>query len=93
MSMENDVLIKTSIRHTEIIEFTVPTCLLCYLVNGDDEGLTDEEVEAVDIFLEHEDILVAGGPDEDAEPYFSWDNDITDEGGDVIDIKCVVRSV
>lgn len=48
----------------------IPTWALCYIVNGDQTGLTDEEVQMInDIYHRQHIELIC--PDYESEPYFS----------------------
>lgn len=40
---------KTLSKHSNL---SIPTWALCYLVNGDKEGLTDKEISQIESFLE-----------------------------------------
>lgn len=50
----------------------VPTYALCYLVNGDATGLTEQEVSEIDSLLREQAVeLVCPPSDDEWQPYFS----------------------
>lgn len=51
----------------------VPTYALCYLVNGDATGLTEQEVNEIDSLLREQsvELVCTPEPDEEWHPYFS----------------------
>lgn len=50
----------------------VPTYALCYLVNGDATGLTEQEVNEIDRLLREQSVEIVSPPsDEEWQPYFS----------------------
>lgn len=50
----------------------VPTYALCYLVNGDATGLTEQEVGEIDSLLREQAVeLVCPPSDDEWQPYFS----------------------
>lgn len=50
----------------------VPTYALCYLVNGDATGLTEQEVNEIDRLLREQAVEIVSPPsDEEWQPYFS----------------------
>jgi hypothetical protein len=78
-----------------VIEYTVPERALSYLINGDSSGFEDSEQEAIDYFIKSKDLNEAKGhwshDSENNEAYFSWRNDITNLGGNCVDIQWVQR--
>lgn len=52
----------------------IPTWALCYLINSDPTGLTDEEIEMVDKWYEQnmvEVVCTASGHEGECNPYFT----------------------
>lgn len=60
----------------------LPEWSLCYIVNGDDQGLSDKEIAMVDSWLEELKVINIDVKDEG---YFAHSNDISNEGGTVYD--------
>ncbi len=86
----------------ENIEFTVPSYALCSIVNGDETGMTDDEIESVDALEERAESLrdAFGGThyhwsvSEGAESEFCHTNDVDGMAGDCVVINLVImRSV
>ena len=86
----------------EVIEYTVPEWALCYLLDGhsisvDDPDLddADEDIQAINSFLKTEGLNKSKGhwsyDSENSEAYFSWRNDITNLGGNCVDVQWVQR--
>lgn len=70
----------------------VPTYALCYLVNGDATGLTEQEINEIDSLLREQsvELVCPPEPDEEWKPYFShypWFG----ESCEVIDCDVVYR--
>lgn len=71
----------------ELIEYTIPTWALSSLINGDDSGLKDEDIEKIDKFVA-EVVDTYGNAnfmlgEESEESHFSYFNDIDSLGSDV----------
>lgn len=71
----------------ELIEYTIPTWALSSLINGDDSGLQDEDIEKIDKFVS-EVVDTYGNAnfmlgEESEESHFSYFNDIDSLGSDV----------
>jgi hypothetical protein len=71
----------------ELIEYTIPTWALSSLINGDDSGLEDEDIEKLDSFINkvvkrHGNALFMLG-DKSEKSEFSSYNDIDNLGNDV----------
>lgn len=71
----------------ELIEYTIPTWALSSLINGDDSGLKDEDIEKIDKFVA-EVVDTYGNAnfmlgEESEESHFSYFNDIDRLGSDV----------
>lgn len=76
--------------------YRLPEWALPYLINGDDSGLTDEEIQEVDQYIQSQ--LTRAGVNyfdvslpEGSEPFFSHNNDIKNQGGTVYDCKVLVE--
>ena len=73
-----------------LLSFTIPTWAVSSLVNGDDSGLEDEDIEKLNKFLDktvskYGNAFFMIGSDEDMESEFSYRNDIDGTlGGDVV---------
>lgn len=71
----------------EILEFRIPTWALCSLINGDNSGLTDEDISKINSFCSKT-VLSYGNanfclPDEDKRNEgFYYRNDIDNMGSD-----------
>jgi hypothetical protein len=73
----------------DLIEYIIPTWAVGSLINVDDTGLTDEEVEKIDRFVDKVveqwgNALFMLGDDDDSESYFSYSNDIDNMGSEVM---------
>lgn len=71
----------------ELVEYTIPTWAVSSLINGDDSGLEDEDIEKIDNFIQkvlnrHGNALFMLG-DKSEESDFSPYNDIDNLGSDV----------
>ena len=79
----------------EVVEYTVPEWALSYLFNGDSSGTEDEDREAIDSFMKTEGLSEDSGhwscDSENNEAYFSLRNDITNLGGNCVDVQWVQR--
>jgi hypothetical protein len=72
------------------VVYTIPSYFLNYLVNGDVEGLTPEELGKIIKFerqLSEQSKGSIAYDFSDTEPYFASYNDIDNIGGDVVDLK------
>jgi hypothetical protein len=70
-------------------QYLLPIYWASYLINGDATGLEPNEVSEIDQFLQANDLgpcLMVG-----AESWFSWRNDATTLGGDVVEYTFPVR--
>lgn len=65
----------------ELLEFTLPCYLTCYLIYGDHSGLSDEDKTEIDSFLEKKGAGWCASVSEDS--WFSWRNDMNYMGNDV----------
>lgn len=75
----------------DVLKFEIPEWALCYLINADASGLSDEEIAKVDRFVEHEGIVSVCCPDGDG--YFARYNDIENVGGSVYECECIMKEV
>jgi len=75
----------------KMIEVTIPSWALCAIVNGDDSGLSDEEIEQLDRFVESNKIQSVSLKNDNDEGYFSRYNDINNLGDTVFDCVAIVR--
>ena len=79
-------------KDDNLISFTIPTWAVSSLVNGDDSGLENEDIEKLNKFLDKIVALYGNGffmigSDEDMEAEFSYRNDIDGTlGGDVVEM-------
>lgn len=71
---------------TEI--YTLPAYWACYLIDGDDSGLEPGEKEQIDSFCEKNNLGAAIDCSE--EQGFSWSNDASTLGGDVLEFTFLV---
>lgn len=58
-------------ENCETFRLEIPTWSLCYIINGDAEGLESDEIEMIDNFLKVNKVGIVS-PDSDFEEYFSW---------------------
>jgi len=62
----------------ETLEYTLPDYLACYLINGDEDGITDNEKAEIDAFLANEGIKIVEVKDDSS---FRWCNDLNSNQG------------
>lgn len=62
----------------EVLEYTLPDYLACYLINGDTNLLKPEEIAEIDAFLEKEQVCIVSMNDDS---HFRWSNDLHSSGG------------
>lgn len=72
----------------EPITYVLPAYWASYLINGDDSGISPEDKAQADSFLKRESLPVPVSCSD--EQYFSWHNDATDLGGDVLEYTFLV---
>jgi hypothetical protein len=79
-------------KEYEDYEFVIPQWAIVYLINSDNSGLSDQETDQVDRWVERINLdynnPIIGMPE--GEPYFSHYNDITGQAGNVYDITITV---
>lgn len=61
----------------EVLEYTLPDYLACYLINGDTDSITDKEMQEIDEFLEREGVCIVGIENDSS---FRWSNDLNKIG-------------
>ena len=78
-------------KNTIIDTYKFPASSMCYIHNGDTEGMTAEEITLIDKYIESNNILIVGVPETD--PYFSWSVPCGSGfmAGNYYDIECVVQ--
>lgn len=76
-------------KQFEIYKERVPCWALCCIVNGVIDGLTDEEIQMINGWLNASDYEIVS-PVEDSEKYFSTDPAFG-LPCDVVDCDCLVR--
>jgi hypothetical protein len=64
-------------QEIEVLEYTLPDYLACYLINGDTDGITDNEQREIDAFIEKEGIRIVDIQDDSS---FRWSNDLNNVG-------------
>jgi hypothetical protein len=64
----------------EIREYTLPSHWACPLINGDESGLNDSEIEEITTFLETIPGFYCTGVSEESD--FRYSNDANNMGGD-----------
>lgn len=76
----------------EIFDMEIPEWAMGYLVNGDTDNLTSEDIELIQDFQKANRVL-AVSIKEDSEPYFSGINDVGGLAGNVYDcdVLCEVE--
>jgi hypothetical protein len=68
----------------EIFEFICPIYFLGYILNGDPEGLTNEEIERINNVLSGYSCFSVNG-----EPFFSYRNDFNNFGEDCVTLTAL----
>lgn len=61
----------------EILEYTLPDYLACYLINGDTNLLKKEEIAEIDAFIAKEEVCIVSMNDDS---HFRWSNDLHSSG-------------
>lgn len=61
----------------EVLEYTLPDYLACYLINGDMDSITDQEMKEIDEYLEQEGVCIVSINDDSS---FRWSNDLNNIG-------------
>lgn len=64
-------------NNIEVLEYTLPDYLACYLINGDTEGITEDERKEIDEYLEKQGVAILGMEDDSS---FRWSNDLNNVG-------------
>lgn len=78
---------KTSTR-LESITYTLPAYWASYLINCDASGISSEDKVECDAFLKANDLPLPVSCSD--ESWFSWHNDATNLGGDVMDFTFLI---
>lgn len=80
---------------SKTITYTIPARFLPLIFNDDISGLDDDDVKEWEKFVSDEQLSEAQGhwsyDSEDYGEYFSWSNDVTNLGDNVVDIQWVIR--
>jgi uncharacterized protein DUF6926 len=64
--------------HTiEVLEYTLPDYLACYLINGDLFGITEEEKKEIDEYLKEQGVRIVGMNEDSS---FCHSNDLNNIG-------------
>lgn len=61
----------------EVLEYTLPDYLACYLINGDTDSITPDEMKEIDEYLESEGVTIVSVNDDSS---FRWANDLNNIG-------------
>lgn len=61
----------------EVLEYTLPDYLACYLINGDTDGITEAEMNEIDEYLEKEGVAIMSMEEDSS---FRWSNDLNNTG-------------
>lgn len=60
-------------QEIEVLEYTLPDYLACYLINGDTDSITVDEITEIDSFLEREGVTIVSVENDSS---FRWSNDL-----------------
>lgn len=64
-------------QEIEVLEYTLPDYLACYLINGDMDSITADEIKEIDSFLEKEGVTIVSVENDSS---FRWSNDLNKIG-------------
>lgn len=64
-------------QEIEVLEYTLPDYLACYLINGDADGITEAEINEIDEYLKNEGVCIVGMEEDSS---FMWSNDLNKIG-------------
>lgn len=64
-------------QEIEVLEYTLPDYLACYLINGDTDGITAEQMKEIDDFLTAEGVTIVSVENDSS---FRWCNDLNNIG-------------
>lgn len=64
-------------QQIEVLEYTLPDYLACYLINRDASGLKNEEIAEIDAFIEKEQVCIVSVNEDSS---FRWSNDLHSSG-------------
>jgi len=76
----------------ETYNYLIPSWALCSLINGDDSGLDEDDIQALDIFEKQaiENGIGHWSYDTDEEPGFYRSNDIHNLGDNCLHVQYIV---
>jgi len=74
----------------EKVTYTLPSYWASYLINGDSSGISDKDKAECDSFIAR--MELPAPVDCSTESWFSWHNDATDLGGDVMEYTFLIPS-
>ncbi|GAG14197.1 unnamed protein product [marine sediment metagenome] len=78
-------------KKTVEIEYAIPEWAICYLVNSDNSGLSEQEIEQLDRFWKYEQLISISVTSENA--YFARVNDVDNIGCNVYDCNCLCEVI
>lgn len=64
-------------KEIEVLDYTLPDYLACYLINGDTDSISEDEKKEIDSFLEKEGVVIVSVEDDSS---FRWSNDLNKIG-------------
>lgn len=64
-------------QEIEVLEYTLPDYLACYLINGDTDGITEAEMNEIDEYLKSEGVCIVSMEEDSS---FRWSNDLNNIG-------------
>lgn len=64
-------------QQIEVLEYTLPDYLACYLINGDLDSITAEEKDEIDEYLKDQGVCIVGMEEGSS---FRWSNDLNNAG-------------
>jgi hypothetical protein len=64
-------------QQIEVLEYTLPDYLACYLINGDLDGITTEEKNEIDQYLKDQGVAILSMEEDSS---FCWSNDLNNVG-------------
>ena len=84
-------MIEQTSNRFESITLRLPSFAVTAIVNGDEEGLTEDEIHSIDLLYEKYGRITVPCPD--GEPFFSYTNDLPkyNLGSDCYDIECLIQ--
>ena len=70
----------------ELFEFICPVYFLAYIINGDAEGLSDEEIDRINVVLKGFNLFSIID-----EPFFSYKNDFNNLGSECVTLAAIKK--